>query len=335
MPVAAKQLAGTPLLLITSVPQQIVPGGTSGVTLINPGEVAIDLSTDQVPTESNTFQLAPNGASLPIASGPLFASASNGMGQLIVFPKILNVFNPNVLTAPPESVVILPVTGNNLGGGLFTYTATDVPQNAKTLLIQVDNGAASVITNVKVVGQTYLATGGWAGANPQPGLGFSYTLYNAPPYLQADLGSDVYFIVVPLHGVPLGGNASFSLLRIAVTSSSTPNVAIWTDTNEYTEDIYYNGTMQSAAAIANNSTALVLTGPARLLTASLSGSVGTSTSQLLLNDGSGNTPMLTQFNAGNLSVSFPENTILQQGATISVFTNTANSAEGNVTYAYP
>jgi hypothetical protein len=111
-------VAGTPILTITNVPQQVPIGG--GATLINPSVTNIILSTDSIATPSNSFDLAPNGAALPIVNGPLWASTLGTVAQMLVIPEILNVFNPNVLAAP---LVTLDV----LGSQGFTYNTIANP----------------------------------------------------------------------------------------------------------------------------------------------------------------------------------------------------------------
>lgn len=88
-------ISGLPVLNITTQTVQLPIQG--GVTVLNTGDEVINLSTDAIPSASNTFQLAVNGAlPIPANAGPLWASVTTGMGQVVVLNKEYNITNPLV-----------------------------------------------------------------------------------------------------------------------------------------------------------------------------------------------------------------------------------------------
>ena len=114
---------------------------------------------------------------------------------------------------------------------------------------------------------------------------------------------------------------------------------MYLDTAQYDESVFYNGPTQAITnAVSGVGTLTVLTGPARLLTASLE-VTGTGTQgQLFLN---GNVFLRADQSAGAnngtpFSMGFPPDTILPAGQNISVQVAVGTGAAiGSVTYAYP
>lgn len=311
---------GTPLLLITNVPQQVVGGSSKGVTLINPSALPIVLSTDAIPTSSNSFTLPPNGASLPIANGPLWASiTSSGMATLNVFPGILNVFNPNVLANPPTNIPFYNKALTASAGGIATDTNIAVPPSAKTLIVQLVM-SPTAITTMQIEGGT---------------TGFFY--YQQHPYLSngAIAGAFGWNIICPYNSV-LDPVLNISLNGL--TPAQVVTVTIQGDTAQYKEDVFYNGTMKTdSQAIATATTTNFVTGPTRLLTATLG--AGGATFAQLLQASNGKSLLTAPGTAGSnvgASVSFPPNTILPSGDSIGVSSNAAGPVViGGITHAYP
>jgi hypothetical protein len=322
--VGSPQLPGTALLLITPAPQQVVPGSSTGVTLINPGDTPIILSTDAIPTEANSFTLPPNGASLPISSGPLWASVSSGMATLNVYPGILNVSNPNVL--------VNTVTGTTAFGPqpVVAFTEYDIalPSNTQTLFVSLQNTDVTP-TVCEVVGAqsdyTYRSN---QTANLRSGGPLSVPFYLKNPDFGGS-GEVIKLAVIPM--IP-GYDTSIKLFfGPALTPAAIATVVA--STNKAKESDFYTGQMQTNnTTLAALGSALLVSGPIRLLTADVE-AVGAGTVGSIQVTGPGGANIITR-TGGSGTIHFPDNTILSDGNDL-IAVASAGTVHAGVTYAYP
>lgn len=220
------------------------------------------------------------------------------------------LFGAGTLILAPQSIV--PTAG-------AITVAPIVPPNVRTLVISLQHLAPLdpiVVTNVSVVGGT---TGN--------------QFYNAPPYLTvgpaAGPQSTNALIVIPFIGLLDKG------VTITITTTQTLVVQAFGDTAQYDESVFYNGVAIAASQIANNNTVTILTGPARLLTANLDLQAAGFAGLINLNG----VPILRSdavAAAGqSVALSFPPNTILPAGQTVTVQSTAADNAIGSISYAYP
>lgn len=235
----AANLAGTPVLNLTNVPQQVPVG--NGCTLVNPGSSTIILSTDAIPSSSNSFPLPPNGASLPITSGPLWASVASGTATMLVIPQVLNIFNPNVLSQiPPPG----ELTSGNLAATPGPGTTFQVPitsPNIRTLIFELSWAPTTSYPTLIVVGN-------------QSGI-----VYNSgQPYLPG-------FMVVPIVGIL---DTSITVTVINVTGTTT--YAVYGDNQIYDQDLFYDDlTVTPINASPVNTSQVLVQGPSRVLSLNL------------------------------------------------------------------
>lgn len=155
-----------------------------------------------------------------------------------------------------------------------------------------------------------------------------YSYFFNPPYL-TQFGR--YLIVVPIISV---FDTSVNLFFTGPAASY--NVAVYGDSFQYDESVFYNGVSNGNAAVATNAAATISTGPCRLLTAFVEGGSGTAGSaQLVLN---GKTIARVDIAAGGpaqtVPISFPPNTILSAGQLL-VLNATLLTGVAGATIAYP
>jgi hypothetical protein len=327
-------LAGTPLVNITAVPQQL-PISPLGSTLVNTSSIPVTLATDAITNAANSFVLAANGASLPIPVGPLWASIPStfgGLANLLVIPGMFNIFNPNVLAMVPPTTNLFdetltlpglaPVNPFNLGltanlpGGIINMTP-----NTHTLILQ----ASAIVQANPVVVVT--------------GAQSNIVYYNQPFYLGLTGFPANPYAVIPVNpGLDTGVIITVNDFKGSVLPPpAMVTYNITSDSDQYTESVFYNGPTKAVIATqAGTGTTIVLNGPARLLTAALFGSNPGAGAGVNLNlDGE------TFISAGGINnvavtVGFPVNTILKAGSSIAVVsTAAAENAFGEITYAYP
>jgi hypothetical protein len=209
-----------------------------------------------------------------------------------------------------------------------------IPPTTRTLVFRISVLSGTII-NLQVVGTTT-----------------DILYYNQPPYLPQGPGpSTVYGVcVMEISGV-IDSSVNFA---VTTSGGASPTVTVFADPSPYPESVFYNGPVQTASLAwnGNHGTNTILTGPARLLTASVfTYTTGTSpgwsalslgtynaNSSIILATGSpignsGSTP-------GPVAMTFPDNTILQAGQIIQLLidnpgTGTDIVGGGAVTYAYP
>jgi hypothetical protein len=322
-------LPGVPLVNITAVPQQ-VPIAPNGSTLINTSPINITLSTDSIPNPANSFQLAGNGASLPMPVGPLWASTPQtflGLANLLVIPGMFNIFNPNVLSevAPTavlfDAVLALPSTAIPPLNWGAAASLTEFPGGVIPILPQTHT---LLISCNAIIPATAILTVTGAQSN--------YPYYNNPFYLQ---GGFTGLAVVPVNpGIDQGVVVTLAAFK-AGPPPALATCQVVGDSNEYEESIFYNGEMQAKSTSIANGTRTLITGPARLLTVAV-GSQGTA-GQVNMGIAPGDTFLFS----GGLTntpgpLTLPDNTILPVGTNLTITSfAAATTAVGTCSFAYP
>jgi hypothetical protein len=145
--------------LPTGVPVQL-PNQSNGVTIVNQGEVSVQLCSDQ---NFSTPVLLDIGVSMPWSTdnGPLWALSTTAT-EVLVLPELFNYFNPNLL--PPAYDILY--TNNNLviphGGIGFNTTviAKGTYQAVEVLLAQeaASPGAVAISMSNEATGQQVVIT---------------------------------------------------------------------------------------------------------------------------------------------------------------------------------
>ena len=236
----------------------------------------------------------PAGLAAPIWPDPTSSA------QTVQFASPSTMFGPAAVTAV---------------GGLVNQQVT-IPAGIRTLLIFIQsNPGALTCTGVSVVGATS-----------------SMIYYNQPPYLPGNIGTaPSYLVVVP---VAPAIDPVVTVVFSFVTAAWQGTIEIGGDSAIYDESVFYNGTAKTIATVAVGATTL-LTGPARLLSCYAGcGAAAGSSSLVRVNgavaveaaNGAGAFPQ-------NVPLTFPDDTILQAGATVTATITT--SGVGSVVYAYP
>jgi hypothetical protein len=202
-----------------------------------------------------------------------------------------------------------------VSGGIINFAAIPVPSAARTLIF--------------IIGQLSLASVTITGN--QSGLVY----YNQPVYLKS--ATTDQFVVVP---IVAGLDSTFTFAGSGLSNVSTA-FTIYADTAQYDESVFYNGVAQTSSAASSTSTlATVLTGPARLLNATLALTntvAGDAVAVLRVNSASNAIRLELEAIGGLASaIAFPPNTILPAGATVqTALTVGTGLSAGGVTYAYP
>ena len=222
---------------------------------------------------------------------PIWPEPSSSAQQVLL--GLGTTIYPSTLLAPVAGVITLPVL--------------NPPNSVRTLLVSLMGTAA--VTTLNITGNQ---------------SGISY--YFRAPYIN-ELGTDTYFVVVPIAG------AIDDTFTVTVTTATSCTVEVIGDTALYQESIFYNGFAAGAgAARLAAGTSTVLNGPARLLTAQVE-TLGAFSANLLIN---GNQILRVDGLAGQNgfdAVAFPPNTILSAGQAMTVTTSGLGGA--SCTYAYP
>lgn len=194
-------------------------------------------------------------------------------------------------------------------------TTVPLPPGTKTLVLFTNEASGASPTNVTVIGQ-------------QSG----YTYYNQAPYLQTSPSGGGFgnMIVVPVNGlVDSSVTVSVSYPGPSLT------VAIFADTAQYKEDVFYNGIYRRASL--NSTTVLseiILSGPARLADWAIEvvGTGGTS----LLRDAYGNVIDRVDTNASNQVIcttgAWPADTILDVNSQLQA--DFASAIESTISVGY-
>jgi hypothetical protein len=254
----------------------------------------------------------------PSASYELVWAGSSDAAQSVqpVWPDTnTSALFASITAAPPGLVA-----GPGLSALVSASAIVPIPTTARTLILQLSSGpVADGLSTVKVTGTT---------------SGIVY--YNQAPYLtyQPIVGHPFYIVIVPVVGVV------DSTVAVAANSSGGAtnfSLTAWADGSQYDESVFYNGVAQSAQQIlVGAGGATIINGPARLLTADLEASGNGCTGVIDLNsigvlrrDGTAANPDPSG------SLTFPPNTILPAGETLSLQQAGAGATIGSATFAYP
>ena len=229
-----------------------------------------------------------------------------------VAPSIWPEPNSSSLTAQTIGVAPGVIYQNNAFTGPFaSLLPLNVPPTTRTLVFTFQGISSSpTLTNFAVLGNN------------------NYFYYNGPIYLDSAGGRgggggspNNYFVVVPIIA---SDNPQFR-----ITGTGTWIITVSADPQQYDESVFYNGTVQANSSTTSGAT--LVSGPARLLTASLSQAAAANQFASL---NIGGTPFLQIYGqTNNSSLSFPPNTILPAGTAITL--THGGSGSGFVTWAYP
>ena len=157
----------------------------------------------------------------------------------------------------------------------------------------------------------------------------NYSYYYGPPYLDSNTGlgpAGNYVVVVPIIAAD---SPTFEIL-----GTGTWDLTVYADPQQYDESVFYNGTVQANSSTTSGAT--LVSGPARLLTAAVNQSNATAAFSTLNIGGIAGSPVafLQCYGTGNNnSLSFPPNTILPVGASITL--THGGGGAGFVTWAFP
>lgn len=225
-------------------------------------------------------------------------------------------------TAPPGLVYGPMATVIVAGQVQFVVT---VPSTTRTLLIESFGGAGGIgPTTVQVVGN-------------QTGTIYRQSL---PPYLNSIFGSgEGSLCVVPVLGA---ADTTFTITIGQANALVTETTTVYADSVTTQESVLYNGIAKGGAAfLGGATTAVIATGPCRLLTAScIAVNAGANCGLILSQAGGPNNPILfTEATAAVTTqvaaVTFPPNTILPAGQTLTLNQGAAGNTGGFCTFAYP
>lgn len=292
--------------------------GARGPIVINwNNPLPADTPPAATPNITVEFSDDPTGADLP-GSYPAALSSSTTIGTIVGPVTIEGPLEVDGSVTINEPVDISAVGVGSLlssgsyvpSGGVVTFNVA-IPANVRTLILSMSVRGAFVRI---------------AGAS----TGFGY--FNGTPYL-VDLYGSGSIIVTPVVTV------ADSIVTVTITTAAgSVAVDVWGDTAEYGEDIFYNGQAeQTWSRQTTSSTVTLLTGPARLLTAMVSVDVGAGTGQIIL-DGILCLEAAAQASpAANqvATLTFPPNTLLSAGATVTAVFSGAATCDMTLTYCYP
>lgn len=201
-------------------------------------------------------------------------------------------------TSPP-GVVFGPTAEVPAGGAVAVNIP--IPANARTLLIVLTTTAGAIIRCSVTGNQSNIA-------------------YKAnETYYLTGAGGLAFPFVVPVSGA----TDSSVLVAFANVPGATCTVEAWADSTSYKEDVFYNGQAQQ---VSLGGAGLLLTGPARLLAASVT---GTAAGAVLEIGGA----FVVESVGGAAPITFPPNTILPANVQFTVAG--AGVTSGSLTYAYP
>jgi len=274
--------------------------------------------------QSFTAQTVPtSGGGQQMAVSPL-ESTGGGGGTLTVVWLLAGEQSPmqdGPLTAaaiaaanPVPTAVFGPASVTASGGGTLVIPSVPITPSTRTLIVRATGGGMSKNAEVLVVGN-------------QSG----YTYYDNPSYLSTAAPSGP-FVIIPITA-PLDTTVSVTI----ATTGPSGTVAVYSDTIQYDESVFYNGTAVATSldmAAAGGPTTF-LTGPARLLTASLQAFGGAAGviqlgGQKLLqlnSDASGQ--------SSNETLTFPDDTILPANDTIALLQGGSGNTTAMISFAYP
>jgi len=251
-----------------------------------------------------------------------------GLGTFTcTFAAVTDVGDVQVVIPEPNSSA-LTATVFAAGIGTEVFTSPGVP---------VTSGTTVIIASVPLTSSTrtlIISIGGGIFPTLVQVIGNDTTFiyYNQPPYL---ITIDGALIICDVAGV---ADQSVEVIIVGPGGTTSIPVTIWTDTAQYDESILYNGTAKAISAQENtNGTFTVLSGPVRLISASLEQAAGGSA---IFGLSTGGVILRSDNPAGqptaSLVVSFPPNTIVPNGESLVliVFGGAVYSIVGAV-YAYP
>ncbi len=183
-----------------------------------------------------------------------------------------------------------------------------------TLVIKAAVAAGQTVTRISVAG------------------GSSGLVYrDGPPYLPQSPGGGGIWIAV----VRILPSVDTSFVVNVYTVAAIATIEVVGDALVYDESSFYNGTIQAAQQETYGAgTYLLVDGPCRLLTAALEVS-GAGLGQIFI---PGENILRVDSSAGQTvleTLTFPPNTILPAGSSLSLSSNASTVICGNVTYAYP
>lgn len=277
-----------------------------------------DTAPPSAPNILVEFSDDPTGADLPGA----YPAAINSGVNIGTITGPVTLSGPITGTVDITGPVSIDAIGENsfLGGGAFSPVAGQIiipnvliPPSVRTFIMSLSQQGELIY----VIGDTT----GIAYYGPQS------------PYIDAFLGTSA-LIVTPVIAV-----ADSSVTVTINTSEPTIDINMWGDTAQYDESILYNGYIKSVAytRLTSATGVTLLSGPARLLSASISVDVGGGTAQLLF-DG---IPFLdaaaqaTPAANGTNTTTFPPNTLLPTNSIIEALFTGGATADFSVMYAYP
>jgi hypothetical protein len=230
------------------------------------------------------------------------------------------------LTLAGQTVVFSGALTNIAGpGGQAIF---NVPPGTRTLVLRLSPTPAGgvPIDFVTVVGNS-------SGYDYYSAITSTNPLGVKPPYLITSSAPFGFICVVPIAAAVDTG----FVINVVYGTATSCNMIAWADPLLYDESNFYNGKVQVASVQQSGlGTATVLTGPARLLSASMTG-VNAGAGQpcnmfingnfLMVGGGLNSTPNI---------MTFPDNTILQIGQTVTIQSFAAGeTVDGSVAYAYP
>jgi hypothetical protein len=268
----------------------------------------------------------------PIVVTPVAASAT-GAASNITFVFLLGVAAGDGITLPDGTQVETPpvVDGSLTAaaiqaasappGLVFGPTVVAVVGNAVTESVPISNVTRALYVDVVTGAPSGLILGIEVQGN-QSGL-----VYRSGPYYLNAPSTNGYLAVVPVSGV-LDTSVTVSLANVP---AGTATLAVYGDSTETPESVFYNGAIEVASgSTATTEPLLLLTGPARLLSATVMSTPAT-TEAILAIEGVG---AIISYGTPAVAQPFPPNTILPAGKVVQLVAGAA-TAIGGVTYAYP
>lgn len=292
-------LSVAPAQVTASTPTAALFTATIGAT--NWGEWGGNSVFGPVQVQANQ-QLKVNCSGL-VAGVSYLCTLVGSSDQSNMVQPIYPAANSTALVAQIAGLAPSQVFNNSYASSVSgTDSIPALPAGTRTLIFELNTAAAVVSFNV-----TGITTGA--------------AYYSQPPYLAGNV------VVVPISGVETGVNLSWALLP-----ARTLTITAWADTGLYPESEFYNGPGLAASTAAVGLTTLV-SGPARILTASVEGGAGGAA--LLV--WKGTTIMRADAVAASspqtAEMTFPPNTILQSGQLLQGSISVSGFV--GVTYAYP
>ena len=214
------------------------------------------------------------------------------------------------------AVPLLPATPFTASGGLVNVPVP-VPPTVRTLIVTTASAPGALgLQSLTAVG-----------------LVTQQQLYAGPPYLPGEVGTapTSIFVIPIITPIDTGVGLFFSFFA----GGWQGTIEVAGDTAQYPESVLYNG--QAGAAVAARTvagTTTILNGPARILTAEVHSAAAVNA--VIVWDGAeilhANATAAQQISS---TLTFPPNTLLSHGSSISLTTFGAGAATGTIVSAYP